>query len=141
MSDSLTPWGSLIDNTVGPLVSKLMSFIPDGDAQQKAMQAVMEMDWTELKAQIDINAIEAASEKWWKAGWRPFFGWMCGLGFAYKFIISPLIVTVILLFNEKYPVAILPVVDWADMSPMALALLGISYNRTTEKMGIVNSKK
>lgn len=42
------------------------------------------------KAQTDINLEEAKSEGLLKSGWRPFIGWVGGVGLAYQWLIVPL---------------------------------------------------
>ena len=34
--------------------------------------------------QLDINLADAGSGKIWQSGWRPYFGWVAGTGFAYQ---------------------------------------------------------
>ncbi len=43
-----------------------------------------------LTGQMEVNKIEASSKNVFVAGWRPFVGWVCGLGLAYASIIEPL---------------------------------------------------
>ena len=42
------------------------------------------------KQQTDINLEEAKSEGLLKSGWRPFIGWIGGVGLAYEWIAVPL---------------------------------------------------
>lgn len=42
-------------------------------------------------AQTEINKIEAAHRTVFVAGWRPFIGWVCGLGLAFEVIINPIL--------------------------------------------------
>lgn len=45
---------------------------------------------TELMGQIEVNKVEAAHSSIFVAGWRPFIGWSCGVGFIYNTIIAPM---------------------------------------------------
>ena len=40
-------------------------------------------------AQIELNKIEAGSRHWFAATWRPFIGWVCGVGVLNMVLINP----------------------------------------------------
>lgn len=42
-------------------------------------------------AQLKINLADAGSGRLFQSGWRPFFGWVAGCGFAYQILIQPLL--------------------------------------------------
>lgn len=42
-------------------------------------------------AQIDVNKTEASNGSVFVAGWRPFVGWVCGVGLGTQSILLPLI--------------------------------------------------
>ena len=42
----------------------------------------------EVLAQIEVNKVEASSGSLFVAGWRPFVGWIGGVGLAYSAIIQ-----------------------------------------------------
>ena len=79
---------------VGPIVDKLVDLIPDPKARATAKaefekelrQAVTQANQT----QAEINKIEAAHISIFVAGWRPFIGWVCGVGILWAFIIQPI---------------------------------------------------
>lgn len=83
------------------------------------------------KAQIAVNAAEAASGSLFVAGWRPFIGWTCGAAFAYKFVLAP--AAAFALTVAGYPVE-LPVLDFTEMSTVLLGMLGLSGMRSFEKI-------
>lgn len=140
-------WSSLFDSTVGKVIDKALEFIPDPVQKAKFATDMRAADledakqaWQELKAQMDVNAIEAASGRWWESGWRPFFGWVCGAAFCYKFVTQPFLVLVILLFNPHFDVHMLPELDWTALAAVALPMLGLSRDRSNEKQAIVAAK-
>lgn len=45
----------------------------------------------QVLAQIEVNKVEAASGSVFVAGWRPFVGWVCGVGLAAQVAIFPLL--------------------------------------------------
>lgn len=42
-----------------------------------------------IQGQLEVNKVEAASGSLFVAGWRPFAGWVGGVGLAYSAIIEP----------------------------------------------------
>lgn len=45
----------------------------------------------EVLAQIEVNKVEAGSGSIFVAGWRPFVGWVCGVGLAAQVALFPLL--------------------------------------------------
>lgn len=80
-------------------------------------------------AQIEVNKIEAASTNWWVAGWRPGMGWVCCAAYLYHYILYPFSVQLGLLNVQM---------DIGSLTPVLMALLGMSGLRTYEKMKGVN---
>lgn len=67
----------------------------DASERQKAeaefLRMAAEGELKQVVAQLAINAQEAAHPSIWVAGWRPFFGWVGGVGFGYAVVIQPLL--------------------------------------------------
>lgn len=53
--------------------------------QEVRMRLAMQPDM----AQIELNKIEAGSRHWFAAAWRPFIGWVCGVGVLNMVLINP----------------------------------------------------
>jgi len=70
-------------------------WIPDKAAQAKAEMDLLklagEQDFQSTIKQIEVNIQEAQHQSVFVAGWRPFVGWICGLGLAYQAILHNLI--------------------------------------------------
>jgi hypothetical protein len=81
-------------------------------------------------AQAEINKAEALSDDPFRAGWRPFIGWVCGLGFATQFIVAPWGTWITALNGTPVP---FPEMDMATMMPLLFAMLGLGAYRTYEK--------
>lgn len=81
------------------------------------------------EAQTAVNAIEAQSASLFIAGWRPFVGWICGLGLAYGGLIQPVGSWLSLLAGIPSP----PVVDTGAMVTVLIGMLGMGGLRTYEK--------
>ena len=124
-----------VADLLGNLIDKIF---PDKNAQaaQRAelMLEAQKIDADLAKGQLAINQVEAASDNLFVAGWRPFIGWVCGVAFAYKFILQPLAVFVLLASGSTFDAKTLPVLDWAEMSTVLLGLLGLGTMRSIEKV-------
>lgn len=119
----------IFDSLLGVAESVLEKVIPDVNQRAALAQELATMGERNthalLQGQLEINKIEASSGKWWQAGWRPFFGWVCGIAFANNFIIAP--------YVEFFGQSSLQV-DWTAMSPVVLGMLGLAGMRTTERV-------
>ncbi|KKN27339.1 hypothetical protein LCGC14_0865640 [marine sediment metagenome] len=77
-------------------------------------------------AQIELNKIEASSRFWFAANWRPFMGWVGGLGLANMFLINPWIQWITDKAGPNLPEDII--------MELIYALLGLGTLRTIEKI-------
>jgi len=132
---------------IGDLVAGLLGKVldrawPDPAAKAAAAQAIAELqqagefkrldvELAQLQMQADINKAEAASGDPFASRWRPFIGWVCGVGFAWNFIGLP--VARLLCDIAGQPISITPA-DMTEMMPVLLGLLGLGGLRTYEKI-------
>lgn len=86
---------------------------------------------TAIVGQLEINKIEAGSDKVFVAGWRPFIGWVCGVSFAYVYLVGPIITQVSGAYGYSFP---LPPINTGDMMTVLLGMLGLGGLRTFEKV-------
>ena len=77
-------------------------------------------------AQIELNKIEAAHRNIFVAGWRPFIGWVCGVGLVNMFLINPWIQWFTGQAGPNLPENII--------MELVFALLGLGTLRTIEKI-------
>jgi hypothetical protein len=91
----------------------------------------MEMALAISQGQMAINQVEAASASFFRGGWRPFIGWVCGVGCAWNWIGLP-VATFALAVAGK-PVALSPA-DLSEMMPLLLGMLGLGGLRTWERL-------
>ena len=77
-------------------------------------------------AQIELNKIEATHRSVFVAGWRPFMGWVGGLGLANMFLINPWIQWATSEAGPNLPEDII--------MELVFALLGLGTLRTIEKI-------
>lgn len=77
-------------------------------------------------AQVELNKVEAGSRNVFVAGWRPFIGWVCGLGLFNMFLVNPWIQWITGQAGPNLPKDII--------LELILALLGLGALRTVEKL-------
>jgi len=122
--------GPAIDavSAVGNVVDQL--FTSDDERAQVALLMEKLRQQPQI-LQAEINRIEASHRSLFVAGWRPFIGWVCGLGFLWAFILHPLFLWVVAVRG----MAITPPEIMTDnMMELVLALLGLGTLRSVEKM-------
>ena len=125
----------MLQSLIGPVTGLLDKFIEDKD--QKAMLAHELATMADKQAnsialaQIEVNKMEAASGSIFKGGWRPFIGWVCGISFAYHFILQPLIIFGVSVAGIDVPE--LPEFDMSTLLTVLGGLLGLGTLRTYEK--------
>jgi hypothetical protein len=118
-----------------PIVSGwLERLFPDPAERQKQLQSLIDAAAAADAAQMEVNKVEAANENVFVSGWRPFIGWVCGIAFAYKFIIQPFLVFILIANHSTIDLKTLPVLDWSEMSTVLLGLLGLGGMRSLEKI-------
>lgn len=125
-----------------PIVAIINKIIPDkaaaaiaADQLKAAMtQGQLEEQLEQLTsittAQSDVDKVEAGSANWFVAGWRPAIGWVCGLAFAFEFLLRPLLQWGVALSGHA-PI-VLPSLD-STLTQLTYAMLGMGAMRTIEK--------
>ena len=125
----------LIDNLIGPVAGILDKVIPDKDQAAKLAHDIATMADNHAQeialGQLEVNKAEAASGSLFKGGWRPGIGWVCGIAFAYHFILQPIMVFILIISGVELPP--LPKFDMSTLMPILMGMLGISGLRTFEK--------
>ena len=125
---------SLVATLVGPVTGLLDKFIEDKD--QKAMLAHKIATMSEehhqdlMKAQIEVNKVEASNSNLFVSGWRPFIGWTCGLGMFGNFITIPFANFVLALLEINI---VIPLVPLETMMPVLMGMLCLGAMRSYEK--------
>ena len=125
---------SIVAQLVGPVTGLLDKFIEDKD--QKAMLAHKIATMSEehhqdlMKAQIEVNKVEASNSNLFVSGWRPFIGWTCGLGMFGNFITIPFSNFVLALVGMDI---VIPLVPLETMMPVLMGMLGLGAMRSYEQ--------
>lgn len=84
----------------------------------------------QMKGQMEVNAEEARHQSLFVAGWRPFVGWVCGMAFAYHFLIQPFLIFLMEIFNKTIE---MPYFDMTTLTTVLMGMLGLGVLRTYEK--------
>lgn len=131
---------SLANIDIGGLFSSIGSLAKDiriaitGKDPVKIAEAeakLLELEFMSEKAQSDINMFEAQHKSLFVAGWRPFIGWICGVGVFYHFIGFSLMEWFVKVFNLQISP---PALDTEGLMSLVIALLGMGGLRTYEKI-------
>jgi len=127
--------GDAIASVLGKVIDRAW---PDPAQRAAAAQALAELEQAgEFKrldlalAQLKISEVEATSSDPFVSRWRPFIGWICGMGFAWNFIGLPIAKVICELTGN--PIAMSPA-DMSEMMPVLLGMLGLGGFRTIEKL-------
>lgn len=122
------------------IASTIISRIwPNPADEAKATLAASEITAKLAEAQIGVNTAEAASENIFVAGWRPFIGWVCGISFAWQFLVEPIITFIAA--SCGHPLTNLPVLDTESLNTVLMGMLGIGMMRSYDKHSYLNHKK
>lgn len=141
MSFDLTGFGAAF-GLVGKVIDKIF---PDKESADKAKLELLKMqqagEFKELEAelqkaqmQVNINVEEAKSLSNFRGGWRPFVGWVCGLGLLYSVLLQPLITALIQTFVPGYAQYKMPNVETEVLMTLLLGMLGLGGYRTFERV-------
>lgn len=114
-----------LDDAIGAGLQIINKFIPDPNQRQEAEASLRSslQQWDAQQAEVDAN--EAQNPSIFVSGWRPFIGWIGGLGLAYQYVIRP--------FAVGFGWHDLPVLD-SSLNELVFSLLGMAGLRTYEKM-------
>ena len=120
---------------VGPIVNKFVDRIPNGNERARAKEALekelVDAANSVMLAQTEINKAEAAHKSIFVAGWRPFIGWVCGVGIAWSMVVQPVAQWAMIAWGDGTE---LPTIDTSYLMELVTAMLGMSGLRTFEKM-------
>lgn len=128
------PVASVVDTILKRVLpAEKMSEADRAKLQAEITLELSKQDWQGILGQLEINKEEAKSTNWFVAGWRPFVGWVCGVAFAYHFVIQPLAAFILVACFQQPLGADLPVLDIGNLMTVLLGMLGLGGLRTFEK--------
>jgi|TARA_R110000744_G_scaffold169083_1_gene286894 hypothetical protein len=117
----------MLQALIGPVAGLLDKFIPDKDQAASLAHEIATMSERHAQdimvAQLAVNK-EEAKGNWFQSSWRPATAWVCVVGMAVNFLISPLLTPL---------GVVVPQADTSVMMPVLMGLLGLGGMRTLEK--------
>jgi hypothetical protein len=136
-----------ISDIIGRVIDRVL---PDQEAASQAKQNLAQMNKEELKEilstlshsdtnQTEINKLDATSSDRFQSRWRPFFGWTCGVSFAYSIVAQPFLdyILRVSIFLSGTPLKDFPALPAVNENLLVFALtgiLGLGAYRTYEKV-------
>ena len=131
----LSPFKGLAEGIMGGLDAL---FTSDDERAKAALELEKVLQQPHI-LQAMTNIEEAKHSSVFVAGWRPFIGWVAGVGLAYNFLIYPFAG---LIMSSVSPGLQLPELTSAgELMTLVLSLLGLGGLRTYEKINGVDRKK
>ena len=126
---------SVIASLIGPVTGLLDKFIEDKDQKNALAHEIATLAQKEAHKnaalQLEVNKTEAAHKSLFVAGWRPFIGWVCGIGLLYSVLISPVLAIWL----------VMPAIDSDLLMPTLGGMLGLGAMRSYEKVKGVSREK
>lgn len=126
------------------IATALLGLLPDifsrvlGDKPedlQKKLELQTELTKAILETQNqqnEVNKMEAQSSNLFVAGWRPFVGWVCGIGLALT-AFRPILDVILVKFGFGH----IPPMDTTELNTILMGMLGMGGMRTAEKINWV----
>jgi len=134
IDDAVAAGSKLIDDVVTRIW-------PDATEVEKAKiaqvteQAKQEM--ASVLGQLEINKVEAAHPSIFVAGWRPFIGWVGGLGVGYQVLLMPIGNGLAAMFG--FP-PVFAGVDISLLQSLIGGMLGLGIARSWDKKNGADTK-
>lgn len=123
----LAPAAGKLIELVAPIVDRL---IPDPERKQRLLIELADALAKFDVAQLEVNRAEAQHASIFVAGWRPFIGWVLGLGVAYSFLLGPIVGGIVSVWKPGFT---LPTVD-EHLWELIFAMLGMGALRSFDKL-------
>lgn len=87
----LSPVTLDVDKTVDAVGNALDKLFTSDDERNKAKAAMEQLRQQPATLQIELNKVEAANPRMFISGWRPWLGWVCGMGVGYDLFLRPIL--------------------------------------------------
>jgi len=109
----------MLQALIGPVAGLLDKVVPDKDVAAKLAHEIATMSEKHAQelsiAQLAVNK-EEAKGNWFQSSWRPAVAWVCVIGMAINFLVSPLL----------SPLGVVvPQADTSVMMPVLMGMLGL----------------
>lgn len=122
--------GGGIGEMANGIAGAIDRFVETDEEKKAADILLMKVQQEPDSWQAEVNKIEANHRTIFVAGWRPFIGWICGVGILWKFILMPVTIMILQILNKP---ATIPNIETGELMTLIFALLGLGGIRTYEK--------
>jgi len=104
--------------------------------QAAAEKAAMDYDTAQMQGAVDVAKLEATSTDKFTSRWRPFIGWVCGVGLAMQYVVGPLFTFFAnwYLTSVHQPTITFPTLNTELLVTLLFGMLGLGAMRTIEKL-------
>ena len=126
ITDILGLGGKILDKVVPDPQAREQAKLELLRLQQRGDLAGLQAESDLAKAQLEVDKTEAASPSLFVAGWRPFIGWVCGMGLGYQFLLRPMATAI---FGGAWVE-----LDTSSLQTLLMGMLGLGGLRTFEKL-------
>lgn len=96
--------------------------------KDKVAEMALSGELAAAQGQLGIDLAEAQSQSVFVAGWRPFLGWIGGLGVGYEFVLRPILNTILQHWHVTAPA-----LELQDLLGLLGTLLGMGALRSYDK--------
>tara|TARA_B110000259_G_scaffold89723_1_gene104285 strand:- start:2322 stop:2699 length:378 start_codon:yes stop_codon:yes gene_type:complete len=125
----------MLEQLIAPISGLLGKFIEDKDQKNALAHEIATLAQKEAHKnaalQLEVNKTEAAHKSLFVAGWRPFIGWVTGIGLLYSVLISQILGIWL----------VMPAIDSDLLMPTLGGMLGLGAMRSYEKVKGVSREK
>ena len=129
---SLFDFGSKVLERIFPNpADRLAAQTKLAELQQTGELAQLAAETDLAKGQQAINLEEAKSSSLFVSGARPFIMWVCGVAFAYHFVVQPLLAFTLAQMGHA---VILPTFDMDALNTVLMGILGLGGMRSFDKL-------
>lgn len=129
--------GGILKDLISPITDIVGEVVVDKDKKKELEYKVQELIdkadsryHEELMGQIEVNKEEAKHASIFVAGWRPFIGWVGGVGLGYTFVLAPFIEFIA---RANGYVEEMPLPDSNQLMTLVTAMLGVGAMRSYDK--------
>ncbi len=122
---NLVGGGDTVPKSIDALGNAFDKIFTSDDERAQAAVVMEKLRQHPAELQVELNKIEAGHRTIFVAGWRPFIGWVCGVGLAFVFLINPIIQWTTGESGPEMPLE--------SVFSLVIALLGMGGLRTIEK--------
>jgi hypothetical protein len=129
--------GGILKDLISPVTDIIGEVVVDKDKKNELNMRLQELVdkadaryHDELMGQIEVNKTEAQHASIFVAGWRPFIGWVGGVGLGYNFVLAPFIEWIA---RWNGYVGAMPTPNSSELMTLVLSMLGVGAMRSYDK--------